>query len=80
MAHYDAVIVRVWRSKSPAGWQWSGQLERIPSGEVLRFTDPMLMLTYLREAFCRDETAENTTGRLPSVGGLDATGPREDTS
>jgi hypothetical protein len=80
MAHYDAVIVRVWRSKSPAGWQWSGQLEHVPSGEVLRFSDPMLMLTYLREAFCGDETAETTAEWIPSVGGLDATDSLEDTS
>jgi hypothetical protein len=40
----------------------------------------MLMLTYLREAFCRDETAENTAEGLLSVGGLDDIGPLEDTS
>ncbi len=59
MARYDAVLVRVWRSKSPAGWQWSGQLERIPGGEILYFRDPALLLAYLRQALCRDDTADS---------------------
>lgn len=77
MAHYDAVIVRVWRSKSPAGWQWSGQLERIPGGEILHFTDPTLLLTYLQQAFCHDGTPQDLAAQLPAVTGREDRDPSE---
>jgi hypothetical protein len=75
MARYNAVLVRVWRSKSTAGWQWSGQLERIPSGEILHFSDPVLMLAYLRQALCYDNTADNRP-----VPDQEDPGPGDDTS
>jgi hypothetical protein len=47
MAQYDAYIVRVWRSAGAGATQWSGRLEYLQGGEVLRFSTPQALLAHL---------------------------------
>ncbi len=46
---YDCYILRTWRSTGAQGVQWSGRLEHVQSGAVVRFSDVRIMLAYLHQ-------------------------------
>lgn len=47
MARYDAFILRVWRSGTADDRQWSGRVEHLPQGKILRFSSVAALLAYL---------------------------------
>jgi hypothetical protein len=42
---------RIWRSTAMSGEQWSGRLEHMQDGAILRFDDPEALLTYAGDDF-----------------------------
>jgi len=54
---YQAYLVRLWRVRSQAGWQWRASLESPHTGERQVFADLVQLFAFLSER-CREQDAE----------------------
>lgn len=48
MAHYDSLLIRIWRSNAVDGRQWSIQVLHLQERVQHRFSDPEALIQYLR--------------------------------
>jgi len=65
MPHYEAVIVRIWRSNGACGEQWTARVEHIQQGVRLQFTDIDELLAYLRRLAAPTAAAHTQASTTP---------------
>ncbi|HEY8285560.1 MAG TPA: hypothetical protein VIJ28_14340 [Chloroflexota bacterium] len=68
MAHYDAFLLRIWRTGDGATEQWAIRLQHLPDGQVARLADLEDLLAHLQAVLPADPASPNPLGDLDEQG------------